>query len=98
MDEWIIKLRSAVEAGYYRTEVAAGEQTRFPWQGKTCGDCPFWHQRVCAIYETDRSPESHTCAYFDDANRAAGTDLLARRRRVAFRRWWDGFNHGHVRM
>ena len=31
-EPWVLKLEVAYEAGYYKTEVAAGEQTPIPWR------------------------------------------------------------------
>jgi hypothetical protein len=31
-EPWVLKVKAAYEAGYYKTEVAPGEQTPIPWQ------------------------------------------------------------------
>jgi hypothetical protein len=31
MDAWILRLKEAYDAGYYKTEPAIGEQTLLPW-------------------------------------------------------------------
>jgi hypothetical protein len=76
---WVLRLRRAYEAGYYRTEAATGEQTRFPWQGKTCADCPFWGDSVCFVHNERRSSAAHTCTYFDAPNRDRGHGIIALR-------------------
>jgi hypothetical protein len=66
-EAWLLRLKSAYEAGFYRTESAAGEQIAFPWQGKTCRDCPFWAGKVCRYFGERRSGLAHTCCQFDRA-------------------------------
>jgi hypothetical protein len=78
-ENWMIELKRAVEAGYYRTEAAVGRQVRFPWQGKTCGDCPFWRDNICRVHIESRSGSAHTCVYFDAPNRAAALALIQSR-------------------
>lgn len=85
---WLLRLRAAVQAGYYRTESAVGEQERFPWQGKTCGDCPFWRKGKCLVRLTPRDASAPTCSYFDEPNRGAARAIIARRRHD---QWWDDF-------
>jgi hypothetical protein len=41
MDRWLINLKTAYDAGYYRTEADLEHQSGFPWQNKRCRDCPF---------------------------------------------------------
>ena len=53
-EAWMARLKAAYDAGYYRTEAAEGEQTRFPWQDRTCGDCPFWSRNTCLVREARR--------------------------------------------
>ncbi len=79
-DAWLRRLKHAVDAGYYRTESAEGEQTAFPWQGHTCGDCPFWLHDVCTVYQIARPANAHTCRYFDRPHREQGRARLYRRR------------------
>jgi hypothetical protein len=69
-EPWMEALRRAVEAGHYRTESATGAQEPFPWQGKHCDDCPFWHRGVCLVHGEYRRAKAHTCVYFDPCNRA----------------------------
>jgi hypothetical protein len=66
-------LKTAYESGYYRTEVAAAQQTPFPWQNKACKDCPFWANSICQVYAEYRSSTSHTCHHFDPWNRATAS-------------------------
>ena len=76
-EAWLLRLRSAHEGGFYRTEAAVGEQVSFPWQGKSCKDCPFWTNDVCRVFAERRSAMAHTCCYFDEANRSGALELLA---------------------
>jgi hypothetical protein len=76
---WMLRLKAAYDAGYYRTEAAEGQQMSFPWQNKTCKDCPFWSRNVCQIYAESRGTMAHTCVYFDVVNRELGQDLLRER-------------------
>ena len=74
---WLLRLRAAYEGGFYKTEAAVGEQVPFPWQGKTCGDCPFWNDSRCGVFNERRSALAHTCCYFDESNRAAGREVVS---------------------
>ena len=67
-EAWMLRLKAAYDAGYYRTEAAEEEQTRFPWQNRTCGDCPFWARDTCLVRETRRGAGDATCRYFDPCN------------------------------
>src|SRR5436190_16849170 len=70
MEAWVRKLKTAYEAGYYKTEQDEGMQMSFPWQGKTCKDCPFWSNSICQVFAEYRSSSTHTCPYFDPWNRS----------------------------
>jgi hypothetical protein len=76
LEPWVLRLREAYDAGYYRTEAAISEQSTFPWQGKTCRDCPFWGENVCRVFDERRSGVAHTCCYFDEANRSEAESML----------------------
>ncbi len=66
-EEWMLGLKRAYEAGYYKTEPATDEQERFPWQDKSCRDCPFWlDTEWCEVFAREQHPTVHTCSYFDD--------------------------------
>lgn len=90
-EEWMQRLKSAYDAGYYRTEAAREEQVRFPWQGKMCRDCPFWLNEVCRVHAERRSGVSHTCSYFDQINHAAAQSVIESRMRDVRRVWWQQF-------
>lgn len=75
-EDWLVRLKRAYDAGYYRTEAAVGLQTRFPWQDKTCKDCPFWQKEICTLYRERRSALAHTCVQF---NAAPGVAAVAAR-------------------
>lgn len=77
---WLYALKRAVEAGYYRTETAVDEQSSFPWQGRTCADCPFWQSNECGVQVTERPANAHTCRYFDRPHREKGRARLHQRR------------------
>jgi hypothetical protein len=68
VEPWMVHLKAAVEAGYYRTEADEDKQTRFPWQDHTCGDCPFWVPNTCLVRGTRREARDATCRYFDPWN------------------------------
>jgi hypothetical protein len=87
-ETWMVGLKQAFEAGYYRTESATGSQTRFPWQGKSCRDCPFWQQGVCRVHAEQRSGSAHTCIYFDAPNHTAACELMESRMTAAQKMWW----------
>ena len=76
VEPWMRRLKAAYEAGYYRTEAAVGEQTRFPWQDRTCGDCPFWARNTCLVRGTRRGPGDATCRYFDPWNHAEAESVI----------------------
>ena len=76
VESWVLRLKAAYEAGYYRTEAAVGQQTRFPWQDRTCGDCPFWARNTCLVRGTRRGSGDATCRYFDPWNRAEAESII----------------------
>ena len=89
-DAWLLRLKRALDAGYYRTEAALGEQEPFPWQNKTCRDCPFWLDTSwCQVHGEPREAAAHTCAYFDESHRLAARHIVEERQRLAQRRFWD---------
>lgn len=61
VDASLLRLKAAVEAGYYRTEAAVGEQITFPWQNRICRDCPYWRADYCTVHADFRSSTSPTC-------------------------------------
>jgi hypothetical protein len=79
LETWLVDLKRAVDAGYYRTESSVAQQTRFPWQGMTCRNCPFWRESVCQVHAETRSGSAHTCVYFDAPNRSAALELMRSR-------------------
>jgi|SRR5947209_100380 len=87
-ETWMVDLKRAVQAGYYRTEVARGGQTRFPWQDKTCRDCPFWRESICRVHAESRSGSAHTCVYFDAPNHGAAAGLMESRSTAVQKLWW----------
>ena len=88
-DDWLQRLKAAYEAGYYRTEVDSQGQTSFPWQDKTCKDCPFWLNGVCRVNAVQRLPDADTCSYFDPANRLAAEHIIEERLRRAWKQLWE---------
>jgi hypothetical protein len=84
----MIKLKAAYDAGYYQTEADVGAQTSFPWQGRTCADCPFWLNGVCRVYAVARDGKADTCPYFDPANHAEANHIITERMNEARRSWW----------
>jgi len=91
-DDWLSRLKAGYDAGYYKTEVARGEQSQFAWQNKNCRDCPFWTNCICQVYAAYRSPTDHTCSYFDPWNRPAAKAIVQERQWQGLRRWWERFN------
>lgn len=85
---WVLRLKAGYDAGYYRTEAAVGSQLGFPWQNKTCKDCPFWMNSVCRVRGAQRMPSAHTCIYFDPANHKEAEQLMQRRLAEIRSRWW----------
>lgn len=83
---WLRRLKAAYEAGYYRTEADEDVQTPFPWQNRTCGDCPFWMHDICLVDEAQRPANAHTCRYFDRPHREEARTLIRRRRWELLRR------------
>ncbi len=74
--EWLRRLKGAYEAGYYRTEAAEDEQEPFPWQNRTCGDCPFWMRNTCLVREARRGAGDATCKYFDPWNYPEAVSII----------------------
>ncbi len=93
-EAWLQRLKAAYEAGYYKTETDRKRQTTFPWQNKTCKDCPFWLNSTCQVFAEYRSSIAHTCSYFDAGNHASAQDIIRTRQWQGFDRWWQWFN-GH---
>jgi hypothetical protein len=91
-NDWLLRLKAAYDAGYYRTEAQVELQTAFPWQNKSCHDCPYWSNSICRVHAEYRSATSHTCAYFDESHREAAEDIIRERQWQGYRRWWDWFN------
>lgn len=92
VEEWVLRLKAGFDAGYYRTEAVPALQEPFPWQNKTCKDCPFWSNSICQVYAEYRSSTAHTCSYFDEPNWPAARNVIQERACQAYRRWWDWFN------
>ena len=92
MESWIYRLKDAYDACYYRTDAASQAQMSFPWQNKTCADCPFWNNSVCQVHVEYRNPDAHTCAFFDPWNREAARAMMTERQWGGFRQWWEWFN------
>jgi len=76
VEPWMVRLKAAFEAGYYRTEADADRQTRFPWQGRACGDCPFWAPNTCLVRGTRREARDATCRYFDPWNHPEAESII----------------------
>ncbi len=92
MDAGVYRLKEAYEAGYYKTEPEPNEQTPFPWQNKTCKDCPFWVNSICQMFTEYRGPQAHICTYFDNWNQQQAQTIIQERQSQAMRRWWEWFN------
>ena len=92
MEQWVLRLKDAYDAGYYKTERAEGMQTSFPWSRKTCKDCPFWSNSICQVFAEYKSSAAHTCSYFDPWNRTTAQSIIQERQWQGFRRWWEWFN------
>lgn len=90
--DWLVRLKAAYEAGFYRTEEAVGAQSAFPWQNKTCKNCPFWSNSYCQVHGEYRNAAAHTCSYFDEKNRTAAREHIQERQWRSYRRWWEWFN------
>lgn len=92
-EPWVARLKCAVDAGYYQTEADVDHQEPFPWQGKTCRDCPFWLEiGFCRVLARSRAASAHTCEFFDPVNRDAAEDAITQldaARKRAFLRWFN---------
>ena len=64
-EAWLLRLKAAYDAGYYHTEEDRERQTGFPWQNKTCKDCPAWREGHCGVFQTFRREFADTCGVFD---------------------------------
>jgi hypothetical protein len=90
-ERWVLKLKAACDAGYYKTETAEGGQISFPWQNKTCKDCQFWSNSVCHVYAEYRSPTAHTCVCFDPCNRKLTRSIIQEHRLSGVHDWRKWF-------
>jgi len=88
----MLRLKQAYDVGYYKTEAAEGRQSGFPWQSKTCKDCPFWSNSICQVFAEHRDGMAHTCVYFDSWNREAAQRIIQERQEQGYRQWWESFN------
>ncbi len=96
IEDWMARLKRAYEVGYYKTEAALGQQEPFPWQNKTCRDCPFWlDTNWCQVHAEDRAAGEHTCAYFDPPYRLAARNIIDERQQQSRRRFLDWFSGNH---
>jgi hypothetical protein len=86
-EEWLLRLKHAYDAGYYRTEADVKHQEQFPWQNKICKHCPFWSNSICQVYVEYRSANAHACSYFDEPNHAATRAVIQEREKEGYRRW-----------
>jgi hypothetical protein len=84
--DWLLRLKAACDAAYYKTETDLGQQSRFPWQDSACKDCPFWSAEICQVRLECRQPADHTCSYFDPWNRAMAARIVGDNRPFSFRR------------
>lgn len=91
MDGWIHRLKLGYDAGFYKTEESLGQQSGFPWQSKTCKDCPFWSKSRCPVFGEYRGPWAHTCVYFDLPNRAQAQSLIRERQHQIMQGWRKWF-------
>lgn len=91
-DQWLLRLKSAVDSGYYRTEERRDDQIHFPWQNKTCKDRPYWSGGICRVFAEYRAASAHTCAYFGGCDREAAAYVIRERQWKGYRRWWNWFN------
>jgi hypothetical protein len=46
MDTWLLRLKAAYEAGYYKTEAPVDEQIALPWSTQTDKRCTSWLTRA----------------------------------------------------
>jgi hypothetical protein len=88
IEPWAVKLKEAYEAGYYRTESANGDQILFPWQDRTCKDCPFWLNKVCRVHAVQRDGDDHTCSYFDASHHVEARRVIDARLHAVRPIWW----------
>jgi hypothetical protein len=96
-ERWILKLKAAYEAGYYKTEAAPDEQTGFPWQNKTCQDCAFWSNNRCWVHSESHSPAADICTCFDPGNQSGAQRMSGDHSSHGFRRWWEWLKGGATR-
>lgn len=89
IEPWMLRLKAACEAGYYRTEADVDRQEHFPWQNKHCGDCPFWSNEVCRVYAERRAAVAPTCATFDRATDMPARQDLDERVSALLRAWQE---------
>ena len=91
VEEWVLRLKRAYDIGYYKTEAALDGQESFPWQNKTCKDCPFWlPTQWCQVQGQNRVGAEHTCLYFDEPYHLAARHIIQERQRSTQRRFWGG--------
>jgi hypothetical protein len=88
-EPWVLKLRAAYEAGYYKTEAAPDEQTGFPWQNEACQDCTVWCSNRCRVYSDYRRATADACTCFDPGNHSEAQPMLHGHSCHGFRRWWQ---------
>jgi hypothetical protein len=63
-EAWLLHLKAACEAGYYKTE---GQETIFRRWDKVCTDCSFWLDDFCLLRSCQRLPVADTCTFFHES-------------------------------
>jgi hypothetical protein len=92
VETWMVSLKAAYDAGYYRTEAAVGEQVPLPWQVTARTESVGWSARRRSPMHGERG-SCPRCAEHRTNLQVAG-ELPAGRGWHALRRWWNWLCEG----
>jgi hypothetical protein len=74
--DWLLHLKAACDAGYYKTEADTDSQIGLARQDKTCQDCFFWAADFCRFSSLPRRSSADTCLYFHMSNSPGHTSVV----------------------
>ncbi|HLJ68276.1 MAG TPA: hypothetical protein VKX16_13035 [Chloroflexota bacterium] len=69
-EPWLLGLKAAYDAGYYRSDVDPQAEKVAPWRLTVCQKCAFWHTGFCCIHLEIRRPGANACSLFHQSRQA----------------------------
>lgn len=71
-DDWLIQLKTACEAGYYKA--GSDEAVCRPPDDAACRECFFWLNDFCRFWGSQREPDAPVCSFFQASPAAAAME------------------------